>query len=74
MTQDIFTPPKPDDTPEDIAEAEKLLEKINTKVLALLEPLAREMRIMGWPPHHAEVMWKTVALDALERAKKVGNG
>ena len=63
-----------DHSPEDIAKAQAVAVKIEAKVTALLEPLAREVRIMGWPPEYAAIMWEAVAMKAMARAQEAQRG
>jgi hypothetical protein len=44
--------------------------KIRAKVDQLLEPLAREMRIMEWAPEYQAIMWEAVMLEATQRMEE----
>lgn len=58
-------------TPEEITKANAAAERVARKAFDLLEPLAREIRIMGWRPEFQVIMWETVGYMALSRARDV---
>lgn len=74
----MATKPDPQQTtrhaPEELARAQAIVAKIDAKVTELLEPLAREIRIMKWEPEYAAIMWEAVAMKALRRAKENKHG
>ena len=47
-----------------MAYAQAVAEKIEKKARNALEPLAREMKIMGWPAQFQAIMWEAVAHSA----------
>lgn len=42
--------------------------RVQSRITAAIEPLRREMRIMGWPAEHRTVVWEAVARRAMELA------
>ena len=56
---------------EHLAKAMAMVQKINRKVDALLEPLQREMRVMKWNPEYQAILWEAVMLEAKARWEKV---
>jgi hypothetical protein len=53
-----------------VAKAAAIVEQIPRKVGLLLEPLEREIRIMGWKPVYAAIVWEAVAREAMQHAVK----
>ncbi len=57
-------------TDSDLAHLEAAMamtRKISAKVDQLLEPLAREMRVMKWAPEYQSILWEAVMLEAKQR-------
>ena len=67
-------PTQPTRSPADVAKAEALAAKLDRKATDLLEPLAREIKLMGWKSEYATIMWEIVAHKAFARAKEAANG
>lgn len=42
--------------------------RLESRITAAIEPLRREMRLMGWPAEHRTVVWEAVARRAMELA------
>lgn len=53
-----------------LAKAMDLTKQITDKVDRLLEPLAREMKIMAWQPEYQAILWEAVMLEAKTRWEK----
>lgn len=54
--------------------AAQIVEKLHARAEAALAPLAREMRLMGWPTAYQSILWETVATVALVKAREAEHG
>lgn len=59
-------------TREEEQQARDLSVKILAKAEETLRPLAREMRIMQWPPAYRAILWNAIARKAMKLAVEAG--